>query len=742
MAIKRVIAFFMHEYERDGARSLMPNAVVTDGYVCGEIDDSMIANLKNTGVIVQELESRPEAQRRRVPFARPLMRAGLIAALPQAAAPVPDMTRAQYYRITLKYPVMDVVRNQLEGMNVRLLQSEGVNTYTVRLEPQQVGPVAALAFVERVELYSPEDADKAVVSEAQRPAAAVANTGAKMLQFDIRLHRPEDLPVVINWLRARTIDIRGNTSRKIRIYLLENSPDLDDLPLLPEVASVQEYVPPKWCNDRARILLNIDSGGASGPLVPQTGAGQIVAVADTGIDDQHPDFQGRIIGQIARGRPGNCSDPHGHGTHVSGSVLGGGTAGPVRGAAPGASLFMQSLLDAQGGLGGLPLDLNELFDEAYQAGARIHNNSWGAATASRYTIDASEVDEFVANHPDMLIVISAGNEGVAYPHCNSAAGYVDWLSIGSPASCKNALTVGASRSDRTSGGYSTMTWGQAWPSQFPDSPIAAERISSNPECLAAFSSRGPCDDHRIKPDVVAPGTDILSTKSSAAPIASFWGSFPGNNHYAYMGGTSMAAPLVSGCAALVREYFASVNHQPSAALLKAVLINGAQWLSGADATAPHNGTPNYHQGFGRVSIADSIPNPSRPGFTLRFVDLWQQPAAKFSMSGQRHRFQFNLPGPASEIRICMAYTDPPARGLQNNLNLFVQRPDGMKMLGNAQLPNSLNIPDPDNNVEVVRILNAPAGPYLIQISATNLLKTPQDYALVVTGINVPQLIQV
>jgi serine protease AprX len=72
--------------------------------------------------------------------------------------------------------------------------------------------------------------------------------------------------------------------------------------------------------------------------------------------------------------------------------------------------------------------------------------------------------------------------------------------------------------------------------------------------------------------------------------------------------------------------------------------------------------------------------------------------------------------------------------LQNNLNLFVQHePSGKKWIGNANLPLSLGVPDPDNNVEVIRLENPESGAYLIQISAINLLRPPQDYALVVTG---------
>jgi Subtilase family len=68
-----------------------------------------------------------------------------------------------------------------------------------------------------------------------------------------------------------------------------------------------------------------------------------------------------------------------------------------------------------------------------RAGARIHNNSWGAATASTYTVDSNDLDAYAAKRRDVLIVIAAGNEGTATHPFNSAPCFVDWLSIGSPA---------------------------------------------------------------------------------------------------------------------------------------------------------------------------------------------------------------------------------------------------------------------------------------------------------------------
>ena len=518
---------------------------------------------------------------------------------------------------------------------------------------------------------------------------------------------------------------------------------LRELARLPQVDLIAEYVRPRLYADHARHLIGADAAQtAAAGGIDLTGDGEIVGIADTGIDDAHPDFAGRIVTIIARGRAGDHSDPAGHGTHVAGCVLGDGTAsgGVVKGTAPKAKLFFQSLLDASGHLGGLPLDLNDLFLEAYNAGVRIHNDSWGSDGPSRYTINSEEVDEFVQAHPDMLIVLAAGNEGRApAAPLKSAVGFVDWLSIGTPASSKNAITIGASRSDRIDGPSVARTWGAAWPADFTTKPIAAEFISGDPESLAAFSSRGPCDDRRIKPDVVAPGTDIAAAKSSLAPLRNFWGSYPTgaaapNPHYAYDGGTSMAAPLVTGAAAAIRQYYVAQGHQPSAALLKATLVNSTGRLGGADSTAPTTGFPNYHQGHGRIDLSRAVPNAARPAMQLFFSDDWNTAASGLGNTGDYARFQLNVAAGCPELRVCLAYTDLPARALQNNVNLIVQRGgDPKKYVGNADLPNALTILDVDNNLESVRITKPAAGVYYILVVASNLLKGPQTFALVITG---------
>lgn len=754
MAARRVICHAMHEHELAAASAALANAEVTASFVLGDIDDSEIGGLEAQGLVVQVLEDVSAAALetpgrvarsmtlglRREPVMAGAEEAGVdvdVVELEDFAGEAPDPGQAidNFYLLTLNGPLLEPWREQLDAAGIALLARVPPRSYTCYLTAAQLGDVQGLDFVTGVRAYRSADAGPIAAPQAPPPPPVAGGRGRAILTYDLRLHRPEDVQVVQGWLAQERVEVAGASRRKIRVYALEGSDFPSRAATLPEVAAVEQYVAPELHNDVARQLLGVEAangGPAPSPFV-EDGASQIVGVADTGLDDSHPDFQGRILGLIALGRDGDSSDPHGHGTHVAGSILGDGSAsaGQLRGIAPAAQLFFQSLLDGAGRLGGLPIDLADLFDEAYQAGARVHNNSWGAATASMYTINSIEVDEYVHAHRDMLIVISAGNEGQAAQRLHSQPGFVDWLSIGSPASSKNSLCVGASRSGRTDGGLAAQTWNDVWPADFPDAPISDQSISGDPESLAGFSSRGPCDDRRIKPDVVAPGTDIASTKSSRAALSRFWGAYPGNPRYAFMGGTSMAAPLVSGCAALVRQHYVDGGHDPSAALLRGTIINGTRWLGGDDSIADHGMTPNYHQGFGCVDMTRTIPNDARPELKLAFADTWQEPQRQLASSGARFRF-FVEAESGEELRVCLAYTDLPGRALQNNLNLMVEEPSGNKLLGNADVPMALRIPDPDNNVEIVRVAQ-PDGRYLIQVNATNLLSGPQDFALIVSG---------
>jgi serine protease AprX len=754
MPKKRVLAYFMHEHEQAAAAADLENAEVTDSFVCGEIDDTKIKDLEAKGLIVQTISGEPEPAPPPPPAAGPMpagmapmaraaspraarvarMRAGRASA-PRIAPKVED----DFYVVNVEGPMLPRMKKNLSDLGVTLSERLDKQSYVVKLRPDQVAPMENLGYATLTEY---DETETELAGTEAPPDDAPPSDTIAMATWDVQLHKetladPTALPRTRDEIKSLGLQIAGAKGRKIRYYVLstEAAAKAQQVRALKNVARVDPYIEPQLHNDVARVLLGLDPAANPGAGMLETGAGQVVGVADTGFDQTHPDFQGRIAGLAALGRTNDASDPHGHGTHVAGSVLGDGKASQnkYRGTAPGARLYFQSLLDSKGKLGGLPLDLNDLFDQAYQQNARIHNNSWGSAVGAEYTLNSQEVDEFVADHRDMLIVISAGNEGQAANRFSSQIGMVDWKSIGAPASSKNALTVGASRSNRSSGGYSKLKYGDAWPGAFPDKPIADETVSGSPDGLAGFSSRGPCTDRRVKPDVVAPGTDIVSAKSKTASLLKFWGPGP-QPEYAYMGGTSMAAPLVAGCAALVREYFVATraHANPSAALLKATLINSTKKLPGPDAIADFDVIPNMHQGYGVVHMPFAYPNPAMPSLALEFVDEWQTPAKSFAATGERRRYDIDVAA-GTRFSICLVWTDAPGRALQNNLNLLVETPAGKKVAGNEKLPMALGPVDEENNVEVVRFDAPVAGKYRIQISASNLLTASQDFALVVTG---------
>ncbi|MCX6349034.1 MAG: S8 family serine peptidase, partial [Candidatus Aureabacteria bacterium] len=228
----------------------------------------------------------------------------------------------------------------------------------------------------------------------------------------------------------------------------------------------------KWVERAPRwVLYNNKAGGVVQARTPWNtggffGAGQVVGVADTGLDkgssdpaSLHDDFEdgsggSRVLAIVNWSSA--TADFVGHGTHVSGTILGNGAKSGstpaarvfpstcYAGMAPEASLVVQNLADTNGSLAGLPDDLNILFAQAHAGGARVHNNSWGAMGAGEYGSMSEDVDEFASANQDFLIVFAAGNDGVD----SNFDGVIDLFSVGPPATAKNCITVGATENDR------------------------------------------------------------------------------------------------------------------------------------------------------------------------------------------------------------------------------------------------------------------------------------------------------
>jgi hypothetical protein len=246
-------------------------------------------------------------------------------------------------------------------------------------------------------------------------------------------------------------------------------------------------------------------------------------------------------------------------------------------------------------------------------------------------------------------------------------------------------------------------------------------VADDPNQIVAFSSRGPTADRRVKPDVVAPGTYILSTRSRMIAENNFgWGRFEPSKLYMYDGGTSMATPLTAGGIGVVREYLRTRQQiaSPSAALLKASLVASAVFLGGPASSFDSN------QGYGRVNL-DSILAPAMPT-SVRFIE------EAGLQTGQMNQRTIRVTSAGSALRIVLAYSDFPGPALVNNLNLVVRAPNGTVLVGNGGAPSAGTF-DTKNNLELVHIADAPAGDYRVQVVASNVASGPQPFALVIRG---------
>ncbi len=461
------------------------------------------------------------------------------------------------------------------------------------------------------------------------------------------------------------------------------------------------------------------------------GAGQIASLDDTGVDrgdlaHMHSDLTGNVTEGVALGFGGHSwEDPMGHGTHVCGSVVGNGASsgGQIQGGANAAHMFVGGLWSPILANLAFPQEPNKLVGPAYTAGARVNTNSWGNPNAmGDYDALAVKYDQYVWDNPDMLVLFAAGNSGVDA----NRDGRIDEGSVTSPATAKNVLTVGASENTIATGGIQkklselregTTKWGVE--------PLASDTISNNPNGMAMFSSRGPTKDGRLKPDIVAPGTNIVSTRSHHPTAEKLWGEF--DAEYLWSGGTSMATPLVAGAATVTREYLIKAKGiaNPSAALVKATLLHTAfdmypgQYGTGPTQELPTR-RPNVHEGYGRVNMDDATNLATDSNVVDERVGV---------KTGETKSVSAEV-GASGTLRATLTYTDAPgaaaaATALVNDIDLRVTGPGGFVK----------ELQDRKNNTEMVELTGLTAGIYQVSVVGINVPRGKADaqpYALVVS----------
>ncbi|NOK59372.1 MAG: hypothetical protein GFH27_549283n168 [Chloroflexi bacterium AL-W] len=679
-----------------------------------------------------------------------LHRATFDARTPQLAAATPELAAAATPHAIIQFsgPITTADREALEQTGVQILEYLPDYAYLV------AGTSAQLATAEQLpQVY------------AHVPFTAADKLAPTLLRA---LERGD---TDLGQIRVSGWDGQSNVAQhELHTAAIDTSMPLSRNTLLqiaqmPSIRWIEPDTQPQLFNDVARDIMNVDNSAwqRSGLY----GRGQIVGFSDSGLDTGDmetlsPDFKDRIVATHVLSEGGDLADDFGHGTHVAGSIASNGMqsganpeqrkfTGSFAGVAPEAELVVQAFeASPEGRVIGLDEDHYKLFDQAYADGARLHTNSWGDITGpdtdpdaqyGGYPYSAQRTDEFVWNHQDMAIFFGAGNsaqdgESVLGLLCTGGDGVVDPDSLLSPGTAKNVITVGATENQRDSGGFSTFPW-FAINLCFSVAPISTDLTSNNPDGMATFSSRGPTDDGRIKPDIVAPGTNIVSNRSHQETASTLWGVHESNEHYVYSGGTSMATPLVAGTGALARQWLTTQGHaNPSAAAVKALLLNTTydiapgQYGSGEQQEIPSE-WPNNVAGWGRADMTFmSAPPPYRLWIDDRTEEVETEQTVTYEHSAEHPLEVISSDQP---LRVMLVWTDPPAslsaaKQLVNDLDLVVTGPDGTEYYGNGATDG-----DRANNVEGVVINDPPVGQYSVSVWGHNVPIESQPYALVVAG---------
>jgi len=440
--------------------------------------------------------------------------------------------------------------------------------------------------------------------------------------------------------------------------------------------------PPETFNDGARAAIRVNGVQAAG----LSGNGVNVGIWDGGKVGDHSDLNSRVTIVENVG----VSD---HATHVAGTVGGDGTLSEGgattrwRGMAPAVSFFSYMYDGEQ----------PEEHEDAIQIyDINLSQNSWGHCfLLGDYTLPSEKFDDIVRGVyvKRIPIIFAAANQRIPSFRCprTTASGF---FTVTSPGTAKNVISVGATNSDDD-----TMT---------------------------SFSSWGPTDDGRIKPDVSAPGCERRGGRSINSTL-------PGDI-YGGKCGTSMAAPVVSGTVALMLERYRELfgqNAVPIPSTYKALLIQAAKDLG--------NTGPDYQFGYGRINARK----------TIHLLDDGKFLEDEIQTSSEIDTHTAIVENGAIEFKVTLVWDDFKGDSavipqLVNDLDLVVIAPNGTEYFPWVLDPQNPANPatrgeDHINNVEQVIVTDPMAGVWEIEVKGTTIPEAPQSYSLV-EGVELPEFL--
>lgn len=293
-----------------------------------------------------------------------------------------------------------------------------------------------------------------------------------------------------------------------------------------EALSQEEDVEYVWPDLPVHICLNTSVPKINAPQVWAAGfkgQGIKVAVIDTGIDDTHPDFAGRIV--ASKSFVGDSArDDNGHGSHVAGIIAGSGakSGGKYVGVAPEASLYVAKVLRANGS-GAMSGVMSGIEWAVLEQKVQVINLSLGGSGSCDGTDALSTMCDEAVQQAGVVVCVAAGNEGP------------ETKTVGSPGCARRVITIGA---------------------------------TDDTDRIANFSSRGPTADGRTKPDIVFPGVGIIAPQAAGTRLGRVV-----EEGYVSADGTSMATPHAAGVAALMLQANPNLSAEQVKTLMMAAAVN-------------------------------------------------------------------------------------------------------------------------------------------------------------------------
>jgi len=617
-----------------------------------------------------------------------------------------------YYLVQLTGPINDGWKQNISMSGGEIVGYIPYYTLIIRAEASSIDEIGQESFVNWTGIFQPAYKMPRDLFFAQGEERIIIQVFANEDVHSIA-QNIEDLGFRIDYIAdhhlSKSIDATGDLS------------ELSNIAAYPGVAWIQLWSPIETCNDQCQWVVQTGwcsaTPGNEGWRIWNEGLrgqGIVLSTSDTGINTDHivyfdpscpitgpgvfPNHR-KIVAYKLFSTAHFGDDTSYHGTHVNCTLAGddsiNGGLDPYDGMAKDARIYFLDLFDSLGNL--VNGSWLEGLDTLYYGGGLPyhilqHSGSWGIFNyIGTYTIYDAIIDGYVWSHRDFLHLFAAGNEDTN-------------RTIRNPGIAKNVITIGATQNGCCS------------------------------NCIAGFSSRGPTQDGRIKPTIMAPGVSLMSADGAT------------NYGYQTMSGTSMATPAANGSVGLIRQYLlagfypsgtanpADSIHYQSAALLRTLTIVSA------DPNIDTYVVPDSNIGWGRIDI-DSVLHFT--GDTRKLIILDDTIGIG---TGQAVTDSFRVLS-SIPLKICLAWTDTAAAPnanptLVNDLNLELTAPDGTIFRGN-KYSGGQSIPNPSDwdhvNVEECCRINEPqTGVWHVTVGGQQVVFGPQPYAYAITGDITPE----